>query len=78
MLQNGISRRKIREDFPDTKYVMFRDKLYNVAGLLHPGGMSIIDAVIGEEVSRYIYGAYGHEMLKSEAHKHTIFAKKHL
>lgn len=59
MLENGVSRRRIKEEYPDTRYVMYKDRVYDVSRLLHPGGMYIIEHVIGEEISRYIHGAYG-------------------
>lgn len=43
-----MSRRKIKEEYPDTRYVLYKDKVYDVSRLLHPGGMYIFDHVIGE------------------------------
>lgn len=76
MLENGVSRRKIKEEYPDTRYILYRDKVYDVSRLLHPGGMYIIDHVIGEEISRYIHGAYGLEVCKMTGYNHTSYAKK--
>jgi hypothetical protein len=75
MLENGMSRRKIKEEYPDTRYVLYKDKVYDVSRLLHPGGMYIFDHVIGEEISRYIHGAYGLEVCKMKGYSHTIYAK---
>lgn len=78
MVQNGVSKKKIRQEYPDTEYVIFKDKLYDVSGITHPGGNYIISHVIGEEISRYLYGAYSYELTKAMPHKHTIYAHKML
>jgi len=55
---------------------MYKNRLYNVEGLLHPGGMFIIQHVIGQEISRYIHGAYALEITKAERYNHSIYAQR--
>lgn len=48
MIENGVSKRSILQNYPEAKYVMYKSRMYDVSGLLHPGGMFIIDNLIGE------------------------------
>lgn len=47
MIENGLSKRSILQEYPGVKYVIYKDRLYDVSGLLHPGGMFIIKRVVG-------------------------------
>jgi cytochrome b involved in lipid metabolism len=55
---------------------MYKYKVYDVSRLLHPGGNSIIEKVQGEEISRYLHGAYGLESTLLPAHSHSVYAYK--
>jgi hypothetical protein len=50
--------------------------VYDVSRLLHSGGMFIVEHMIGEEISRYVYGAYGLEVCKAQGYQHTVYAMK--
>ena len=55
---------------------MYKYKLYDITGLVHPGGSYIIEKIVGEQISRYIHGAYGLESTQMKAYSHTIYAQK--
>lgn len=76
MLSKGVSKYEIMREYPEMMYVMYKYKLYDVTGLLHPGGAFIIQKVIGEEISRYIHGAYGLENTKMSAYCHSLYAQR--
>lgn len=78
MLQSNTPTRKILESYPRTPYVLFKDKLYDIGNLMHPGGNYLLEELRGEEVSRYIYGAYSYELAQCEPHRHTVYAHKML
>lgn len=63
-------------EYPNIKYVMYKYKIYDITDLVHPGGAFIIEKVVGEEISRYIHGAYGLESTKMNAYCHTVFAQR--
>ena len=76
MVSKGVDKNDIIREYPNIKYVMYKYKIYDITGLIHPGGAYIIDKVVGEEISRYIHGAYGLESTKMEAYSHTIYAQR--
>jgi len=56
MVSSGASYEEIREEFPSMKYVQFKNMVCDVDGFLHPGGNSLLQDVLGRDVSKYIYG----------------------
>jgi cytochrome b involved in lipid metabolism len=38
--------------YPDLKWCMFNDGVYNVDGFVHPGGNFIIEEVIGTDANK--------------------------
>lgn len=76
MISKGVSKNSIIREYPNIKYLMYKYKVYDVSELLHPGGNFIIEKLLGEEISRYIHGAYGLESTKLPAYTHTVFAHK--
>ncbi len=76
MLSKGVQKDTIIRQYPNIKYLMYKYKVYDVTNLLHPGGNYIIQKLQGEEISRYIHGAYGLESTKLPAYTHTVFAHK--
>jgi len=43
------------------QWVLFGNKVCDITEFNHPGGNYIKSLIIGREVSRYVYGAYGPE-----------------
>jgi len=41
------------------KWAIFEDKVFAIKNFDHPGGNFILNEINGQEISRYIYGAYG-------------------
>lgn len=74
MIQTGVPKQRILEEFPNARFVIYKDRVYDVSKILHPGGMLIIDRVRGEEISRYLLGAYGLETAKHPGHRHSAAA----
>jgi NAD(P)H-flavin reductase len=73
-----LSRINVEID-PNVKWVTLDDTLYVLDDFLHPGGNFIVEAVKGREIGRFIYGAYGLEIIGDETkHLHSFLAKKAL
>jgi len=61
------------------RWFILDDNVYVLDGFLHPGGTFILEEARMREVGRFIYGAYGLEVLgDSTRHKHSSFAIKAL
>lgn len=52
-------------------WVIVNSEVYDLSNYIHPGGNFIIQNVIGREVSRFFYGAYGLESTTIKPHLHT-------
>ena len=74
MLSKGVSKTDIMKEYPNIKYVMYKCKIYDITEMVHPGGAFIIEKVIGEEISRYLHGAYGLESTKMAPYCHSTYA----
>lgn len=74
LIQRGANKHMIRSEYPDVKYALFKNELVDLSGITHPGGQYILERVVGEEISRYIFGAYNIEDTAIESHQHTIYA----
>lgn len=49
--------------------------VYDVTDIVHPGGAFIFKQLVGHEIGRYFYGAYGLESTKMAPFKHSIYAE---
>ena len=47
------------------------NSVYDVTNFMHPGGMPVIDQVVGREIGRFMYGGYSIETLDMESHEHS-------
>ena len=70
-IRQGRSRRELKGLFPGAKYVFFRDMVCWIEGFNHPGGNSIFEQVIGQDVTKYIYGVASLEGNRTKAYSHS-------
>lgn len=57
------------------KWVILGNKVYDVTDFRHPGGVFIINQVVGREISRFFYGGYPLENTKNmDSHTHSVKA----
>jgi len=73
-LECGKSRWDIINQYPEVKWVIYGNKVYDMTGWIHPGGNFLIEAVVGREISRFLHGAYGLESTSMQPHTHSTFA----
>jgi hypothetical protein len=76
LLKTNASPLKINKEIgTDVLWVTLDDTLYVINEFFHPGGNFILEAVKGREVGRFIYGAYGLEIIgDSSKNVHSYFA----
>jgi len=73
-INNGTPLAKILSDFPNVKWVQIGNNVYDLSNWVHPGGNFIIEACLGREVGRYLYGNYALEGTTIKPHKHSNLA----
>jgi len=73
-INSGIPIKKIMSDFPNIKWVQIGNNVYDLSNWVHPGGNFIIEACLGREVGRYLYGNYALEGTTIKPHKHSNLA----
>jgi len=57
------------------KWAMLDNKVFEFKNFNHPGGNFMMDKIIGREVGRFLYGAYGLEIPEgTKQHSHSILA----
>lgn len=61
MINDNIDRHQILERYPNARYVIYQNSVYELEKFVHSGGKYIIDQVIGREVDCYLYGGYALE-----------------
>jgi ferredoxin-NADP reductase len=61
LLNSNTPLSHIREtpELKDLKWAIFEDKVFAIKNFDHPGGNFILNEINGQEISRFIYGAYG-------------------
>ena len=71
----------IKPLFNHVKYTILEDRVFDLDGLDHPGGLFIFNQIKGREISRYFYGNQCFDLfgkpLKIQ-HKHSAFAENFL
>lgn len=60
--------------YPNIKYVLYKDGIYNISQIAHPGGHFIFISVNGRDVSRFLVGAYPLESTTMQSYKHSPYA----
>ena len=75
MLSEGKTKENVRKLIPEILYVTLDNRVYDVTGLDHPGGSSILEEVYGRDIDRFFYGAYCLESSKMNAHLHSKKAR---
>jgi hypothetical protein len=58
--------------------VFFKHFICDLSDFNHPGGASVIESVIGEEISKYLYGGATIEDNPTQLHIHSRYAIRHL
>lgn len=55
------------EKYPNLLFVLYRDYLIDLTGVIHPGGTFMNYQVRGREISRFINGSYNLETYKGNS-----------
>jgi hypothetical protein len=75
-LEEGKSRNEIVQAYPNTRWVIYGNRVYDVTNWIHPGGNFILGQVTGREISRFLHGAYGLESTNMSPYTHSSYALK--
>ena len=70
-INRGDSQESLIKNFPQIKWVILGNSVYDLTNWIHPGGNFIIQACVGREVGRYFYGGHALEETKIKPHKHS-------
>jgi len=70
-INKGDSQESLIKNFPQIKWVILGNSVYDLTNWIHPGGNFIIQACVGREVGRYFYGGHALEGTKIKPHKHS-------
>lgn len=57
--------------YPDLKWVMLGNRIYDITGLIHPGGQYVWDKLNRRDISRFFAGNYRFEEISSADIRHT-------
>lgn len=68
------SRKQLLIEFPNLKFVIFNNSVYDITDFRHPGGDFLLSQVTGREIGRFLYGIYNLESLPKFGHRHSIYA----
>lgn len=71
MINSTATTSEIVKAFPNIKWVMVNNEIYDLTNFQHPGGNFIIEQCVGREVGRFFFGAYGLESTKLTPYAHS-------
>ncbi|CAK64487.1 unnamed protein product (macronuclear) [Paramecium tetraurelia] len=57
-------------------WCIYKNQVVDLSQMIHPGGNYIWKLIQGQDVTRYILGAYTLDSLKIKTHKHSIYTLK--
>jgi len=72
-INEGKPREEIIQDFPGIKWVLVGNSIYDLTDFTHPGGDFMIKAVIGREVTRFLYGGHALEHVNMKPYTHPAY-----
>ena len=73
-LRGGVSAKRLREEHPEKTIMMYKNRIYDLTGIVHPGGNWIYEKANWREVSRFLNGVSGLERQNSRAWAHSFNA----
>ena len=77
-LKSGMPISELNKKYPDRNVFIFKNKVYDLGSYIHPGGQFIFQECRWREISRFMYGAVGLEMMNGDAWLHSTQAMEKL
>ncbi|KAL4443103.1 hypothetical protein ABPG74_002170 [Tetrahymena malaccensis] len=74
MINSNKTTQDIIESYPNINYVIYKDNIYTIDKISHPGGKFIFNSVRGRDISRFMNGSYGLENTNMPSHTHSLYA----
>ncbi|EAR85450.2 DOMON domain protein (macronuclear) [Tetrahymena thermophila SB210] len=74
MINSAKTTSEIISTYPNMNYVIYKDNIYSLDKISHPGGKFIFNSVRGRDVSRFMNGSYGLENTNMPPHTHSLYA----
>ena len=57
-LNNGVGPKEVIAHYPDFKWCIYKNSLYDITDFKHPGGQYLMHRIYGRDVSRFLTGSY--------------------
>lgn len=70
-LQAGLSTEELKKKYPGKNIALFKNKIYDFSGYIHPGGQFLLQECRFREISRFMEGAVGLERLNGRQWHHS-------
>ncbi|KAL4488438.1 hypothetical protein ABPG72_013006 [Tetrahymena utriculariae] len=74
MINSTKTTQEIIEAYPNINYVIYKDNIYSIDKISHPGGKFIFNSVHGRDISRFMNGSYSLENTNMPSHTHSLYA----
>jgi cytochrome b involved in lipid metabolism len=72
-----VSPKEVLAHYPDFKFCIYKNSLYDITDFKHPGGQYLMHKIYGRDVSRFLTGSYHLEEysdLPAYAHSKQAYA----